>query len=66
MPYAIFVSAGNDGSGAVNAIQRIANGYAFRQVQEPLIVTGEVGDEDLGRCEELGMAIAAGLEIGAL
>lgn len=66
MPYAIFISAGNDGTGAVNAIQRIANGYAFRQVQEPLIVKGEVSDEDFERCEELGMAIAAGLEIGAL
>jgi multimeric flavodoxin WrbA len=66
MPYAIFVSAGNDGTGAVNAIQRIANGYAFRQVQDPVIVKGELTDEDFQRCEELGMAIAAGLEIGAL
>jgi multimeric flavodoxin WrbA len=66
MPYAIFVSAGNDGTGAVNAIQRIANGYAFRQVQDPVIVKGELTDEDFQRCEELGMAIAAGLEIGVL
>jgi len=66
MPYAIFVSAGNDGTGAVNAIQRIANGYAFRQVQDPVIVNGELTDEDFQRCEELGMAIAAGLEIGVL
>ena len=66
MPYALFISAGNDGTGAVGAIQRIANGYAFRQVQDPLIVKGDVTAEDLERCEELGMAVAAGLEIGAL
>lgn len=66
MPYAIFVSAGNDGTNAVNAIQRIANGYAFRQVQDPVIVKGEATTSDIERCVELGMAMAAGLEIGAL
>lgn len=66
MPYAIFISAGNDGTGAVNAIERIANGYAFRRIQEPLIARGDVTAEHLRRCEELGMTVAAGLEIGAL
>ena len=66
MPYAIFVSAGNDGAGAISSIQRIANGYAFRQAQEPVIARGELSPEDLKRCLELGMTLAAGLEIGAL
>ena len=66
MPYSIFVSAGNDGSGAVNAIERIANGYAFRKIQEPLIARGELSADHLERCQELGMAVAAGLEIGAI
>jgi multimeric flavodoxin WrbA len=66
MPYAIFVSAGNDGAGAVGSIQRIANGYAFRQAQEPVIARGELEPEDLERCLELGMTLAAALEIGAL
>lgn len=66
MPYAVFVSAGNDGTGAVSAIERIANGYAFRRVQEPLIARGEVNAGDLERCRELGMTLAAALEIGAL
>ncbi len=66
MPYSIFISAGNDGSGAVNAIERIANGYAFRKIQEPLIAQGELTAEHLERCQELGMAVAAGLEIGAI
>jgi multimeric flavodoxin WrbA len=66
MPYSIFVSAGNDGTGAVAAIERIANGYAFRKTQEPVIARGELTAEDLQSCEELGMTVAAGLEIGAL
>jgi multimeric flavodoxin WrbA len=66
MPYAMFVSAGNDGAGAVSSIQRIANGYAFRQAQEPVIARGELSPEELQRCQDLGMTLAAGLEIGAL
>lgn len=63
-PYAIFVGAGNDGSGAVAAIRRICNGYNFREAQEPVVVAGELGDDGLRRCEEMGMAMAAGLEAG--
>ncbi len=66
IPYAIFISASNDGTGAVNAIERIANGYAFRRIQQPLIARGEITAEHLQKCGELGMAVAAGLEIGAL
>ncbi len=64
LPCAVFISAGNDGSGALRAIRRIANGYPFIEVQEPVIVQGELSSEDLNRCEELGLALAAGLEAG--
>jgi len=64
LPCAVFISAGNDGSGALRAIRRIANGYPFIEVQEPVIVRGELSSEDLNRCEELGLALAAGLEAG--
>ena len=64
LPYAMFISAGNDGTGAVRAIRRIGNGYPLREVQDPIIVRGEPDGEALASCEELGMAIAAGLELG--
>ena len=64
LPYAIFISAGNDGSGALRAIRRIAGGYPFNEVQEPLIVQGEVLEEHLAKAEELGMSLAAGLDAG--
>ena len=62
LPYAIFISAGNDGSGAVRAIRRIAGGYPFVEVQEPLIAQGPVTEAQLARAEELGMTLAAGLD----
>ena len=40
LPYAVYVSAGNDGTGAVNAIERIALGYKWKRVAEPLIIRG--------------------------
>jgi multimeric flavodoxin WrbA len=61
LPYAVFVSAGNDGSGAVNSIERIAVGYKWKRVAEPLIVKGAITDEARRRCIELGQTMAAGL-----
>jgi multimeric flavodoxin WrbA len=66
LPYAIFVSAGNDGTGAVNSIERIALGYRWKKCAEPLVIKGELHAEDLQRCAELGQTIAAGLALGIL
>jgi len=64
LPYALFVKAGNDGTRAVSAVERIVRGYPLRRIAEPLVVRGEVGDDDLARCEELGETVAAGLALG--
>ena len=64
MPFAIVVSAGNDGTGAVRSIQRIARGYPFREVQEAIVVVGHPGAVQVEACEQLGAALAAGLELG--
>lgn len=66
LPYALFVSAGNDGTGAVTSIERIAVGYRWKQCAEPLIVKGDPSAADLQRCAELGQALAAGLALGVL
>ena len=63
-PYALFVRAGNDGSGAITAINRILTGLAVKQVQDPLLIAGDFDKKRLGECEELGMLMAAGLESG--
>lgn len=64
LPYAVMVSAGNDGRGAVAAIERIARGYPFKPVAEPLIARGELTAEHLAECEQLGAALAAGTLMG--
>ncbi len=64
LPVAIFIGTGNDGSGALKALRRIFNGYGFREVREPVIAVGPLTEQHLHECEELGMALAAGLELG--
>ena len=64
LPYAIFIGAGNDGTGALTAIRRIAKGYPFIEVQEPVLVRGDLTDQDLEQCRELGLALAVGIEAG--
>ena len=63
-PYSLFIRAGNDGSGALVSISRIVTGLAIREVQEPVLIAGEFDETRLVECEELGMAMAAGLEAG--
>jgi multimeric flavodoxin WrbA len=63
-PYAIVVSAGNDGTGAVRQIERLCRGYRFRKVQEPIICKSGVTGEAIARCRELGATLAEGLNLG--
>lgn len=64
LPYALVVKAGNDGTFAIQAVQRIARGYGFEQVAEPVLSVGELTPEQLAQCEELGQLLSAGLELG--
>ena len=64
IPYALFISAGNDGTGAVRQVERIVKGYPMRKIAEPVIIRGEVTEADLARCAELGLTFAAGLGMG--
>lgn len=63
-PYALFVRAGNDGSGAISSMRRILTGLAVREVQEPVLIAGDFDEARLQECEELGLTLAAGLEAG--
>jgi multimeric flavodoxin WrbA len=63
-PYALFVRAGNDGSGAIASMRRILSGLAVREVQEPVLIAGDFDESRLPECEELGLTMAAGLEAG--
>lgn len=65
-PYALFVGAGQDGSGAVSSVQRIVTGLRLRKAAEPVIGLKELTPDVIARCEELGATFAAGLAIGVL
>ena len=63
-PYALFVRAGNDGTGAITSVQRILSGLNVREVQPPLLIAGDFDEARLEECQELGLTMAAGLEVG--
>ena len=65
-PYALYIRAGHDGTGTRRGVETIVTGLRWKGVQEPLILKGDWQDSFVGSCEELGMAMAAGLEAGII
>ena len=75
-PYSVLVCAGNDGSGAMQSVDRIITGWRMRKVHPGVIarrVGGEAGssrgalrEEDLAASREMGQLFAEGLAMGAL
>ena len=63
-PYALFVGAGLDGTGAVASVERIMTGLRLKKVHEPVIGLKDLTPEITQHCEQLGAAIAAGLALG--
>jgi multimeric flavodoxin WrbA len=63
-PWALFVAAGQDGSGAVSSVERIVLGLRLEKKSEPIVALKELTPEKLQECEELGAAFAAGLALG--
>ena len=64
LPYVLFVSAGNDGRGAITQIERLAAGYRWKKVQEHKRIVGQPTERDLADLEELGQTMAAGIDFG--
>jgi len=64
LPYALYIRAGHDGTGTRLGVERIVTGLRWRAVQAPLICRGSFREEFIAEVEELGAAMAAGLEAG--
>ncbi len=62
LPYAMYIRAGNDGTGARRSIERIVGGLRWRSVHEPVMCVGPFAPSCCQACHTLGMTIAAGLE----
>ena len=65
-PWALFVSAGQDGSGAITSVERIVTGLRLKKMREPILALREVTPEIIQQCEELGATLAVGIALGAL
>lgn len=66
MPYALYIRAGQDGTGTRRAVESIATGLRWRAVQPPLICRGAFDEAFIRQCEELGMLMAASLDAGVI
>ena len=64
VPYALYIRAGQDGTGTRRAVESIATGLRWRPVQEPLTLRGKFQEGFIAQCKELGMLMAAGIEAG--
>ena len=64
LPYALLVSAGNDGRGAQREAERILSGYPFPAAAAPVILRGKFCPAHELASGELGQAFAAGLSMG--
>jgi hypothetical protein len=64
IPYALLVSAGNDGRGAVAEAQRILRGIPFTEGLEPRIIRGDPDEAALQDVDEFAAGFATGLEMG--
>ena len=64
LPYALYIRAGSDGTGTAKGVERIVTGLRWRAVQAPLVCKGAWQADFERDVEELGLAMAAGLEAG--
>lgn len=64
LPVALYVRAGNDGTGTLNSVERIMLGLRWKLAQEPIVLKGAFKPEFLQTCEELGEAMAEGILLG--
>ena len=64
IPYAIFVSASTDGTGAVDSIRRICSGLNLKEVQEPLVFTKKLSESDQQRLRDFGLTMVFGIDAG--
>jgi multimeric flavodoxin WrbA len=63
LPYAMYIRAGQDGTGTRRALEGICSGLNWKAAQPPLICRGDWDEAFKDQCRELGQTMAAGLEM---
>lgn len=64
MPFALYIRAGQDGTGTKRAMQTIITGLRWNQIQDTVILRGEWQDVFTEQVKELAMTLAAGVGAG--
>ena len=60
-PYGLWVHGNNDTTGAVKGVESIVTGLEWKRAAEPVTTIGDVSQDDVDACWELGATLAAGL-----
>ena len=60
----MYIKGGLDGQGAKSSVEKILIGLKWKLIQPPLVMKGNFAPKFLQQCEDLGTAMAAGLEAG--
>lgn len=63
LPWALYVKAGLDGTGATRSVEKIVTGLKWRLIQEPLLLKGKFQEESIEVCQTLGSGMAEGLKL---
>lgn len=66
LPFALYVRAGQDGTGTCRAVETITTGLRWKAVQAPLVCRGEWDEDFADQCQQLGTAIAMSLDAGII
>ncbi len=64
MPCALYIRAGQDGTGTRRAVETIVTGLRWNWAQDPVVLRGEWQETFIAQAEELGLYMAAGLDSG--
>ncbi len=66
LPYALYVRAGQDGTGTRRAVESIATGLKWKPAQQPLICRGAWDPGFVEAAHTFAMTMAAGLDAGVI